>query len=419
MCQVDLNQLQLIKKNMVKYLFYTILLFLSLQSWSQEEEKQQKLQIQKERLQKEIKEKEDLLLVEKKKEKSVVKVVTEQNAKINLQQKLINTTVKQAKVLGNSMYINQINVNKLKKELTILKEDYAKMIVKSYKSRSEQSRAMFILSSSNFLQAYKRIQYMKQYSNYRKQQGEEIKKKTAELEKFNNKLSVQKQEKVNLIVESEKEKQILEKDKKEQQRLLNAIKKDKGKIIAEIKAKQRETKSIERQINNLIKKAIIAANKKAGNTTNTATFVLTPEAKVLANDFKNNRGKLPWPVEKGLLTKKYGKQPHPLEPSIMIESSGIEISSEKGAKARSVFSGEVSDVQMAPNGTATIMVRHGDYTTTYSNIGKIFVHKGEKVDTKQALGEIHYNQSTNKAILKFLIFQNTTKLNPQSWIVNM
>jgi septal ring factor EnvC (AmiA/AmiB activator) len=200
---------------------------------------------------------------------------------------------------------------------------------------------------------------------------------------------------------------------------LFSIKKDKGKIIADIRKKQKESKAIEKQIDRLIRESIAAANKKAGNTTNTTTFVLTPEAKELANDFKSNRGRLPWPVEKGLLTKKFGRQPHPLEPSIMIESSGIEISSERGVKARSVFAGEVSDVQQAANGTATIVLRHGDYITTYSNIGKVFVHKGDKVSTKQVLGEVFFNTFTNKAILKFLIFQNTTKLNPQSWITNM
>jgi septal ring factor EnvC (AmiA/AmiB activator) len=404
---------------MLKYIICFLLILSTSLSWGQEEERQRKLEEQKERLQQEIRAQEKLLQTQKTKEKSVVKVVIQQTAKINLQQKLINTTAKQAKVLGNSMYINQINVNRLNKDLKILKEDYAKMILKSYKSRSEQSKAMFLLSSENFLQAYKRAQYMKQYSSFRKMQGEEIKVKTIELERYNNKLLGQKQEKVKLIAESEKEKQVLEKDKQEQQRLLNSIKKDKGKIIADIRKKQKETKAIERQIDRLIRESIAAANKKAGNTTNTTTFVLTPEAKELANDFKSNRGRLPWPVEKGLLTKKFGRQPHPLEPSIMIESSGIEISSERGAKARSIFAGEVSDVQQAANGSATIVLRHGDYITTYSNIGKVYVRKGDKVSTKQVLGEVFFNTFTNKAILKFLIFQNTTKLNPQSWIMNM
>ncbi|GAW88815.1 peptidase M23 [Flavobacterium psychrophilum] len=194
---------------------------------------------QKERLQEEIRAQEKLLQSQKTKEKSVVKVVIQQTEKINLQQKLINTTAKQAKVLGNSMYINQVSVNKLNDDLRILREDYAKMIVKSYKSRSAQSKAMFLLSSENFLQAYKRAQYMKQYSSFRKLQGEEIKVKTIELERYNSKLSGQKKEKVKLIAESEKEKEALEKDKQEQQRLLFSIKKDKGKIIADIRKNKR------------------------------------------------------------------------------------------------------------------------------------------------------------------------------------
>ena len=404
---------------MSKYILYFLLLFSVTVSWGQEEDRQRKLEEQKARLQEEIRQQERLLQTEKKKEKSVVKVVAQQNQKIGLQVKLINTTEKQKKVLGNSMYINQVKVNGLKKDLKILKEDYSEMIVKSYKSRSEQSKAMFLLSSENFLQAYKRAQYMKQYSNFRRMQGEEIKAKTIELEKFNNKLSVQKKEKEQLIAESLKEKQDLEKERQEQQRLLNSIKKDKNKIIAEIRKKQKESRAIEKQIDRLIREAIAASNKKAGNTTNTTTFVLTPEAKELANDFKANRGRLPWPVEKGALTKRFGRQPHPLEPSIMIESSGIEISSEKGARARAVFNGEVSDVQQAANGTATVVIRHGDYITTYSNLGSVNVSKGQKVSTKQTIGSIFFNNFTGKAVLKFLIFQNTTKLNPQSWITNM
>jgi murein hydrolase activator len=403
---------------MLKYIFCLLLLSTTL-SWGQDEDRQRKLEAQKARLQEEIRAQEQLLKQEKKKEKSVTTVVVQQTAKINTQQKIINVTAKQAKVLGNSMYINQVNVNNLNADLKILKADYAKMILKSYKSRSEQSKAMFLLSSNSFLQAYKRAQYMKQYSSFRKMQGEEIKAKTNDLEKYNNKLSVQKEEKVKLIAETEKEKQELEKFKQEQQKILNSIKKDKGKIIADIKKKQKESKSIEKQIDRLIRAAIAAANKKVGNTTNTTTFVLTPEAKELANDFKSNKGRLPWPVEKGNLTKKFGRQASALEPSIIIESSGIEISSEKGAKARSVFAGEVSDVQMSSNGSATVIIRHGDYTTTYSNISKVYVNKGDKVTTKQQIGEIFFNAFSGKAILKFLIFQNTIKMNPQSWIVNM
>ena len=416
MNKLKLNKLQRLP---VKQIVTFVLLFANFVCWSQEEDRQRRLEEQKARLQEEIRQKELQLGMQRKKEKDVSKIVANQKEKIGLQLKLIRTTEKQKKVLGNSMYINQVKVNQLKKDLQILKEDYAEMIEKSYKSRSEQSRAMFILSADNFLQAYKRAQYMKQYSTFRKMQGEEIKDKTSQLETYGAKLSVQKKEKEKLIAESEKEKQDLEKERLEQERLLNSIKKDKKKIIAEIRKKQKESRAIEKQIERLIREAIAAANKKSGNASNTTTFVLTPEAKEMANDFRSNRGRLPWPVEKGALTKRFGRQPHPLEPSIMIESSGVEISSERGAQARAVFNGEVSDVQMAPNGTATVVIRHGDYLTTYSNLSNVSVGKGQKVSTKQAIGSIHYNSFTGKAVLKFLIYQNTNKLNPQSWIKNM
>ena len=187
---------------------------------------------------------EKLLQSVNKKEKSAVNVIILQNNKIKLKEKLIYTTAKQTKILSNDMYINQMKINKLNRELVILKEDYAKMIVKSYKSRSEQSRAMFLLSSENFLQAYKRAQYMKQYTSYRKMQGEEIKSKTDELLGFNERLNVQKAAKKKLLAENTKEKLSLEKEKREQLKLVNSIKKDKKKITAEIKRKQQESREL-------------------------------------------------------------------------------------------------------------------------------------------------------------------------------
>jgi len=152
--------------------------------WGQESQ-QEKLEKRKAEIQQEIQENERLLKTVKSKEKSAVNVIILQSNKIKLKEKLIRTTEKQAKILGNDMYINQLKINKLNRELAVLKEDYAKMIVKSYKSRSEQSRAMFLLSSENFLQAYKRAQYMKQYTSYRKMQSEEIKSKTDSLIGYN------------------------------------------------------------------------------------------------------------------------------------------------------------------------------------------------------------------------------------------
>jgi septal ring factor EnvC (AmiA/AmiB activator) len=419
--------------------------------WSQETQ-QEKLEERKAQIQKEIRENEKLLQTVKKKEKTAVNVIVIQSNKIKLKEKLINTTEKQTKLLGNDMYINQVKINKLKKELVILKEDYAEMIVKSYKSRSEESRAMFLLSSENFLQAYKRAQYMKQYTNYRKMQGEEIKTKTGELVVYNGKLNVQKTAKQKLIAENEKERLSLEKERQEQEKLVKSIKKDKSKILAEIKKKQQESRQIDKQIDRLIRQAIAEANRKAAmeramekakaeskadaktetkaeiktrakeiaatSSVSSSKIELTAETKLIADNFRANRGKLPWPVEKGFVSLGYGDQAHPVYKTLVIHNSGVEITTDAGSSARAVFGGEVTSVIVLSPINKAVMIQHGDFFTVYQNLSSVFVNKGDKVSTKQSLGKVRTN-SDGKTIIKFLILQNTTYNNPQSWLFNM
>jgi murein hydrolase activator len=415
---------------MSKFLFSLIFICTTSFMWSQETV-QEKLEKRKAQIQQEIQDKERLLQNVKKTEKSAVTVVVIQSSKIKLKESLINTTEKQKKVLGNNMYINQVQINKLKKELDTLKTDYAKMIVKSYKSRSEESRAMFLLSSKNFLQAYKRAQYMKQYTNYRKAQGEEIQSKSSQLMDYNARLNVQKVEKQKLIAENEKEKQALEKEKQEQERLVNAIKKEKNKIAADIKKKRQESRNIDRQIDRLIREAIAEANRKAAierakaNPTapvstapvSSSKIVLTPEAKIVADNFRANRGRLPFPVEKGFISLGYGDQAHPVYKTLVIHNSGVEITTDQGASARAVFDGEVTSVMVLSPVNRAVMIQHGDYFTVYQNLSSVSVSKGDKVARKQTIGRVRTN-AEGKTVIKFLILQNTTYNNPASWLSN-
>lgn len=422
---------------MIKYILGFLLVLCTSILYAQPKTEQQKLEEKKAQIQKQILENERLLQNAKRQEKSVLTVISIKNQKIRLKENLINTNEKQTKVLNNNMYSNQIKINHLKKELSVLKKDYATMILKSYKSRSEQSRAMFLLSSENFLQAYKRIQYMKQYASYRKMQSDEIVEKTNELSGYNKKLNVQKEVKVKLIKENEQEKQVLEKEKQEQVILANSIKKDKKKIASEIKQQQDEARKIDRQIDKLIRDAIAEANRKAAAkaakanpnkvvtaaeakaTESSIKIVLTAEGKIESDNFKANRGRLPWPVERGAISLKYGNQPHPTIPSITVHNSGIEITTDKGANARSVFVGEVTEVQMTASGSKLVFVKHGDFFTVYQNLGKVFVKEGDKVSIKQSLGQIRTNPDTGTAVLKFMVLQNITYANPATWITPM
>ncbi|WP_281309491.1 murein hydrolase activator EnvC family protein [Flavobacterium flavigenum] len=422
---------------MPKFLLSLIFICTTAFVWAQDSQ-QEKLEERKAQIQQEIRDNEKMLQSVKKKEKSAVSVFLIQQNKIKLKEKLINTTAKQERLLSNDMYINQLKVNKLKRELAVLKEDYSKMILKSYKSRSEQSRAMFILSSESFLQAYKRAQYLKQYTNFRKNQGLEIQSKTAELVDYNAKLSGQRQAKKKIIAENQKEKQSLEIEKQEQQKLVNSIKKDKNKIIADTKAKQKESKSIDAKIKQLIREQIRLANLKAeeerrkriaeGKSTESSEpaaksyssdkIALTPEGKILAADFKANRGKLPWPVEKGFISLGYGDQPHPLYPSLTVHNSGVEITTEQGATARAVFEGVVSKVIALSPVNRAVFIQHGDYFTVYQNLSSVSVEQGDKVKVKQSIGKVRTSGDTGKTIIKFLILQNTSNNNPEGWLQN-
>jgi septal ring factor EnvC (AmiA/AmiB activator) len=415
---------------MPKLFFFLLFLCFTTQMWSQPPTQEQ-LEERKAKIQLEIQEKEQLLKSVKSKERSVVTQLLIQKEKIGLKEKLIRTTEKQTKLLSNDIYINQVKINQLNKDLDQLRKDYATMILKSYKSRSEQSRAMFLLSSENFLQAYKRAQYMKQYASYRKMQGQEIEGKTKQLVGYTNKIVVQKDEKEKLIVENEKEKEALVKEKQEQEKIASQIQKEKGKITAEIKKKQQETKKIDSQIQKLIRQAIAAANKRTAaanvksNPKTTAAekraiessdkIILTPEGKIVSDNFKANRGRLPWPVEKGAIALGYGDQPHPVFRSLMVHNSGIEISTESGANARAVFAGEVAQVQQITPLKKAVLIKHGDFFTIYQNLSSVNVQVGDKVSGKQSLGKIR-TDADGRTILKFLVSQNSAYFNPTSWL---
>ncbi len=406
---------------MIRTFLTLLLISVTALGWGQSAE-QRKLEQKKARIQKEIREFQDLLNKESKKEKSVLGQINENNAKIKLTQSLINTTERQARLLSDDIYLNQKKINKLNKELDVLKEDYANTLIKSYKSRSEQSRIMFILSSDSFLQAYKRIQYMKQYASFRKMQGEEIKDKMAEVKSLIDKLSAQKKEKQQLLAETQKEKEALEKDKEKQEKLMKLIKKDKKKYAADIRKKQKQEQEIDRQIQKLIREAIEAANRKAAKEAGQSTanvssskFILTKEGKIIADNFKANKGQLPWPVEKGYVSLPFGKSAHPIERTIMVNNLGVEITTEKGASVRAIFGGEVSRVQVI-EGKLTVYVRHGNYLTIYMNLASVSVREGDTVGIKQKLGTIRTNPVTGETMIKFLITKDKDILNPQQWL---
>ncbi|MBC3758448.1 peptidoglycan DD-metalloendopeptidase family protein [Hyunsoonleella sp. SJ7] len=382
--------------------------------------KQKLLEDRRQELRKEIQKINALRAENKSKEKSQLSLIEDFNYKISVLNNLIKVTNQQANLLTREINNNQKQISNLRNELKLLKEDYAAMIVKSYKSRNQQSRIMFLLSSNDFKQAYKRLQYMKQYTNHQKEQGETIKAKTAELQQINQNLLGQKKEKDKLIAENRTTQKTLQKERAQHQELMASIRKNLSRYTAQIKAKQREADRIDREIERIIRAEIAKSNKGSRTTkTSKSNFALTAEEKVLANSFVANKGKLPWPVEKGFVKVRYGTQPHPIDRSLTIKSNGVRISTEKGAKVRAVFDGTVSRIVRIKNANPIVMVRHGNYITAYKNLHKVTVKEGDKVKTKQEIGEVFTNPTTGETVLNFVVFKDLKTQNPASWIYRM
>ena len=383
---------------------------------------QRKLEAQKERLQNEIRQINSLLSQQRKERKSVLEELEDLNQKIRVRQELIKVTNQQANLLNRRINANINEISALRDQLKSLKEDYAAMIQKSYKSKSQQSRLMFLLSSDNFQQAFKRLKYMEQYTAYRKEQGEEIVAATERLKSLNEELIVQRKEKQKLIDENKVVQRQLEGELGTQRELVSSIKRKESQYAAQIRRKQKESDEIDRQIDRLIKEAIARSNRenrKKGEKASSTSFALTAEAKVMGANFKENKGKLPWPVEKGVIKMRYGTQPHPVVRSVQIKSNGVRIATEKGSKARSVFKGKVLAVTGYKGGNKAVLIQHGSYISVYNNLSKVFVKEGDVVATKQNIGEVFTNNVTHETLLKFMIYNNNKIDNPSNWIYRM
>ena len=399
----------------------TLMLFTLMLNFSgfSQSKKQLELEERRRELTREIQQIGALLFEGKKEQKSVLSVVEDLDFKIKVRNDLISITNQQANLLTREINSNQTKISKLRARLKSLKADYAKMVVKSYKSRADKNKLMFLLSSTNFQQAYKRLQYIKQYADYQKRQADLIKTETAKMQQLNIALVTQKKSKQTLIEENRTAKSILDQERAQQNVLINDIKSNLSKFTAQLKSKQRESNKIDKEIKKIIREAIAASNKKAGKSSKSKVFSLTPEQKILAANFTSNKGKLPWPVANGVVKLRYGNNPSPIDRSLTIKSNGVRIATNKGEEVRAVFEGVVQGIMTPKNGNNTIMVRHGNYITVYKNLSKFYVQKGDKVKTKQVIGEVITNKASGETILSFGIYKDSAIQNPSQWIYRL
>jgi len=384
-----------------------------------QDKRQKNLENQRKQLQEEIKQINKLLFSNEKQKKTVLTEVEDLTLKIDVRVRLIRVTNEQANRLTQQINVNQRSIDRQRKELKTLKEDYSQMILKSYQSNSGQSRMMFLFSSESFLQAYKRTQYLNQYTSFRKKQGELIAEKTITLQQLNLDLLDQKLKKENLVKENKTAQQQYQKEQSNQQKLIKQLKKKERSFVSQIKKKQKKAEAINKEIQRLIREAIAASNRAAGKKTNAKAFTLTPEDQLISDNIIANKGKLPWPVEQGVVIQKYGKQPHPVVKTTMIQSNGVTIATPPSSEARAVFEGKVMSIIGFKGSNPTVLIQHGNYITTYSNLGEVYVVKGQKVKAKEKIGKVFTNPETGKTELKFSVFKNSSPTNPKGWLFRM
>ncbi|MDF4201533.1 peptidoglycan DD-metalloendopeptidase family protein [Maribacter sp. SA7] len=403
----------------LKYVCFLLVLFTSVSAFAQTSE-QKALEEKRAQLQSEIRNINRLLFAEKKEKGNVLDQMEALDKKITVRQQLIRVTNQQSNLLNRQINTNIRNIGKLKTELQEVKDEYAKMIQKSYQNKSKQNRLMFLLSSESFFQAFKRLQYMKQYTDYRKEQGAQILVKTEELSRLNADLNEERKVKEVLLAQNKKAKNQLFAEIQTQKALLGTIRKNESKYASAIETKKKEARKIDQQIEKLIRSAIAASNKKSGSTTkNSSKFVLTPEATVIAKNFSANKGKLIWPVEKGIKSQGFGVYADPVYPGIKHQSNGVIIATDEGSKARAIFEGEVIAILAVPGGNKGVQIKHGNFISTYYNLSELYVKKGDKVASKEELGIVYTNKNNGQTRLKFYLYQDTSRLNPEEWVYRL
>ena len=364
------------------------------------------LQKKQKKLQQEIEQTNKMLNETKRSESATLNKLQLINKNIKNQKKLINTLDTEITALNREM--NKLNVTRdsLQRLLEHYKNDYAQMVRQTHYARMQQSPLLFLLSSDSFQQLARRMRYLHEFAHFRQQQVRRIENTQAEIDIQNDLLQANKNDKQTALNSRKREQENLKRDERKQKNMLNQLKTKEKDLSKQLKQQQKKAAELNRKIDEMVRKE----TEKASKTT------LTKEQKLLAGGFEANKGRLPWPVEKGMISGHFGKQQHPLYTQVTLDNKGIYLQTTAGAKARAVYKGEVTSCFMVAN-TYAVIIQHGNYRTVYSNLNKLNVKQGDIVDTKQAIGTIFTDpEQDQKTELYFQIYKDRTILNPESWI---
>ena len=414
----------------------------------------QELQNKSKRLNKEIEEINDLIKETAQNKEASVGNLQNLNLRLTKRTELISTISEQLRQIEAEIKKNEKEVEALRAQLKKLKDEYGRMIVQAQKHQDAYSGMMFIFSSESFSQAYARLKYIQQYAVFRKKQAQDILKTEDEILAKLRELKLRRSEKNALLGIQEQEVTQLASEKTEQEKVLTTLQKREKELKKELEKKKRDAIQLQLAIRRLIDEEIRRKNeeirkkneeaaakaaeearknaaathsdKKSTKSTpavptpkeNPTEPILNEEAIALSEDFANNRGKLPWPVVKGVICEGYGEHEHPAIKGFMMFNNGVEICATKGMQARAVFGGEVTGIADSPTGGKLVIIRHGEYLSVYSNLEDVVVKKGQKVSVKQPIGTVMYNEDEGKTSMSLQIWKGQKTMDPAAWLIN-
>jgi septal ring factor EnvC (AmiA/AmiB activator) len=327
--------------------------------------------------------------------------------KLNLRESVIRGMRDEINLTTVRIDLNTLAINMMESDLVELKNDYARAVLNSYKSMKENPELVYILSAKDFNQGYKRLKYLQQITKFRRRESETIMELKDQIQSTKERLQNDLSRISVLKSKEEQQKNLLQTEQERKQEMVKSLSKKERQLQKDLEEKKDIAEKIEKEIARMIEDE----RKKVVKSVN------TPEQKLIGENFSENKGRLPWPVEKGIITSQFGLQKHPVLKYVTENNIGIEITSLGTTTVRSVFKGEVAKVFSIKGANATIIIRHGKYLTVYQNIVDLKVKQGDKVETKQEIGSVFCDTDNgNKAILKFMIFEEKEKLDPESWI---
>ena len=344
------------------------------------------------------------------------------NKQIELRRNLISELTKELKYLNNKISENEMIIMSMENDLKEIKKQYAKLIYFAWKNSSPYEQIMYVLAAKSFNQAFLRMKYLQQISDYREKQAEAIKDIMGILEKKSSELKQKREEKKALIAKLEQERKKLTESQKNKQETITQLQQREKELKEKLKKQQKAAAVLKKRIAKLIEEEARKARSRSKKKTKpgkktSPNYYLTPEEKVIAGNFYANKGKLPWPVKKGVITGKFGTHEHAVLKGIKVNNDGIYISTVPGATVRSVYQGEVRKVFDVPGKHKIVLIKHGSYYSVYGNLKDVFVKEGDKVKTKQAIGTA-FTDENNKTEIELQIWHGVKKVNPALWLAH-